>query len=1156
MELRQSPLSLPERMQADAQVAELASSEYRQAKYGLLETTVAAIEENSSLKSWHPDNWNWQQQYEPVPTDFDPLQYVPKEMYTNGQLDNAWDEIFTARNQAEVQSVLANANASARRKDIIANGSGWGQFWGTTIGLLSSPEYWPGLLYNPTGGIVRTAIELGVIGAAETAFHEFNMQRQQVNRDPYESLANVGTAALFSAALGGVIGKFVRKGDKELHNTFLGARAEIEREINDIARNQGLRDLNDVVDEIPVLNPLDDGLRSAGAREAGMGEGAEPIRGLRWGSGYISALRPLVKARVTEVHDLLNRYFGHDLQIKANAREVEVWDAAQGKMVKTGQIEHVAKPTSLARQVDRESHRMLVQGERAIREGFLDYVQHKGKSLTIARIKNLGRWEEYNQKLRWAQSNNDQALDPADIAVTTAAKKLREAVYAPIERAARRLELLDKDAREGLKNNLKKIGDQLRKASDPAEIKRLEQELERAQKALDDFEFKTGDVKFADSYSNRRLHRVNIERDVAKFKQMLTKRYKEIRTQTAFDEFKAKLQDRVLDRTTKIAKRTAMLTKKGLDPAKIAKDKTIRRYEREIAEANQKIATADITKFARTDAEFLAEIQENVDATYQRVVNGELSGEVWEKGAHSPKVFRERQLPLTDNELLDNDWLHTDMLDQIRAYINTTLRPIRMKEVAGDLEMQTELDAVAAAYQRKMNEALAKGDKALHDSLGKERTLNIEALEKVRDRYYGRSHRYEGRAATVANIFRAIRNLNVMRMMGGVLFTSLNDLTRLNAARIYVQALHGKGPGLWSAWQTLRNGTTLEDLKAIGAAAETLSMARMTKYVDLGVPILAGGHKSKAFLNLTAKGAKGLMKATLLTQWTDGMKLMAAALTQNQVVLMMRNYAKLTTKERTILAEMGIDERLAKDVMAQFDQFGDRFGKYGTSLNWDDWTDQAAAERMKDVLFRQSERILVTPRETDLPLVLADSELGRAFLQFKSFSLAAHNQTTVPLLERAQTGDLMSIYAMATMAVGAVPLEMLKMLEAGRENELKDYSAMDWGLAIVDRSALMPMLSMGFNTVDMALGNRITKEFGAQPVSRYSDRNITGSLGPTASTIGDLLRLTSSLAGDELDMRDLQAIKRLAPFQNYVILNRLANEALGKGKTKTTYSEK
>jgi hypothetical protein len=191
-------------------------------------------------------------------------------------------------------------------------------------------------------------------------------------------------------------------------------------------------------------------------------------------------------------------------------------------------------------------------------------------------------------------------------------------------------------------------------------------------------------------------------------------------------------------------------------------------------------------------------------------------------------------------------------------------------------------------------------------------------------------------------------------------------------------------------------------------------------------------------------------------------------------------------------------------------------------------------------------------------MVLADNELGRAFLQFKSFSLAAHNQTTVPMLERAQTGDLMAVYAMATMSVGAVPTEMVKMWESGREDELAKYTPMDWGLAIADRSAIAPLISMGFNMIDMTAGNRITEEFGANPVSRYSDRTVLGAFGPSFSTVGDMIRLTAGI-GDGLDNRDARAVRRLSPFQNYMLLNRLANELLPnqkRGRSDNRYLER
>ena len=160
------------------------------------------------------------------------------------------------------------------------------------------------------------------------------------------------------------------------------------------------------------------------------------------------------------------------------------------------------------------------------------------------------------------------------------------------------------------------------------------------------------------------------------------------------------------------------------------------------------------------------------------------------------------------------------------------------------------------------------------------------------------------------------------------------------------------------------------------------------------------------------------------------------------------------------------------------------------------------------------------------------------------------------MLERAQTGDLTTIYILAMMSIGAVPTEIMKMYEAGREDELKDYSPADWGLAIADRSAVAPLLSMAFNNIDLGLGNRVTQELGAKPTSRFSERNILGAFGPTASTVGDTVRFMGGMAADEINYRDARAGKRLLPFQNYMLLNRAANQMLpykGRKKAKKRY---
>jgi hypothetical protein len=1122
-------LNAADRATANAQAEEIASRLSPEVeKPTFLQTTVAAIEEGSTLKANIPgtDEWNrrWDKYRRPdaVSTDeFSPVDYVPKDMLNTGQLDHVWDDIVRATSPLEVQDVINQTNIEGRRREIIANGSGWAGFWGSTIGLFSSPELWPGLLWNPVGGVTRTALSLGAIAGTETAFQEATLQATQVSRDPYQSFATVGTALVGGAVVGGAVGKFIKP--RQIKKTY----DEIGAEIDEIANNNGLRDPAKMPEEMPPVTIENMG-STAGAQRAGLGAEEKPIRGLRWKTGWISALRPLAKARVPVVHEKLNQFFGHDLQLRMNDRKVTKWNPETQKFEETGEVEHLAKNTSLSRVVDREINQYEVSGYKVLREEFMKYVGYKGKSMTIARVQNRGLYEEFNRKVDWAMRNNDLAEDPADVAVTSAAERLRSEVYGPIEKLAHEADMFAAKQRKALERRVDYLRDKV-EAAEGAKLVKLKEQLKKAESDLEKMIERTGEVKFADSYLTRRFNSVAVEDNASAIKTLLRKRYEDLRRPDIYKDMRRMLEAEI----------------KALKEAK----KPTEALERELKEL-----TPENVKIS---GEMTNSIEGDVLRTYRKMVDGELFADVWHARSHTARVFKQRELPLTDNELLELGVLRTDMLGNIKGYVNSTLRPIRMKQAAGDTEMEGVLEEIETNYEIHIKRLQDAGKSKEATSLRREMNQVGQAMQTLRNRYYGRTELYQGNYASAANIWRSLRNLNVFRMMGGVLTTSMNDIARLNAAKIFAPELGRSGPGLISAWRTLRSGLTRESLEAAGFAAETVNMMRFEKFVDMGVPIASGNRFSKGMLNLTGVGAKALMKATLLTHWTDFMKLMAAVMTQNQTMKMMRGYSKLSRRNKTILAEMGIDEDFAKIVSDQFDQHGDRIGKHGYSLNWDDWTDQEAAERMKDIMFRQSERILVTPRESDLPVVLAETEMGRAFLQFKSFSLAAHNQTTVPLLERAQSGDLMTIYTISMMSVGAAATEIVKMYESGREDELAGYSGMDLALAVADRSAVAPMLNMAFNNIDLALGNRITREFGARPVSRYSTRNVLGAIGgPTAGTVGDIFALSSALASEEWDYKDARAAKRLAPFQNYMLLNRAANKMLPqKGRTKSKRRE-
>ena len=159
-------------------------------------------------------------------------------------------------------------------------------------------------------------------------------------------------------------------------------------------------------------------------------------------------------------------------------------------------------------------------------------------------------------------SNNDIAQDPADIAVTNAAKRLRSEVYAPIEKLGREMDLLARQEREELQKNLRYLTEQIGKSEDAVEVEALTKQLAKVQEEMDTFAERTGDVKFAETYGNRRIHRENAEKNSIPLKALLRQRYREIRESDAFKGFKNDVLEKIKLRKQRIVEREAKLQKK------------------------------------------------------------------------------------------------------------------------------------------------------------------------------------------------------------------------------------------------------------------------------------------------------------------------------------------------------------------------------------------------------------------------------------------------------------------------------------------------------------------------------------------------------------------------------------------------------------------
>ena len=554
-------------------------------------------------------------------------------------------------------------------------------------------------------------------------------------------------------------------------------------------------------------------------------------------------------------------------------------------------------------------------------------------------------------------------------------------------------------------------------------------------------------------------------------------------------------------------------------------------------------------------------VESDVSETFGNMVYGKQDGRVYGNEAHKPSSTKERMVPIHDNTALEREWLSTDVMAYGQSYLESTMRPTIMKRFAGDTEMESVNARVMESYGRMSDDALAQGDTKLANSLIQEGKDMVKMNIVAKNRFYHRSLVPKDPKSIGANLSRILRDFNVMIRMGGVTPTSLSDVGRYNMAKMYAPEIGRFGTTVRDGFKSMRKN--MEVMQDFGLFHEVDSNLRAARMLDIDDPNPAQWWLTRQF----DKMAYGLMRGSLLSEFTDLGKGITGNIVQNETWRLAKNWDNLTPKSKAKLANIGFDENMARGMQKEFKagkiQYLDS-NERAVATNWGTWTDQELAKDYSRVIFKESERILGTPNELTSP-IFADSEMAKMLLQFKSFSLAAHQQITTPMADRIKQGDIMAMQTIATALAMGVITEVIKAAIAGDEawERLGNYTPSDWAYRAIDRSAMIPLLVMGFNGMDTFLQNNLSKALEITPRGRASRHSWEQAMGPTPSLVTDAYSVLSAMSTGNFDQRDLATLRRLLPFNNLAWIARGVDEleeyagpALGVPKSGASKSRK
>ena len=488
------------------------------------------------------------------------------------------------------------------------------------------------------------------------------------------------------------------------------------------------------------------------------------------------------------------------------------------------------------------------------------------------------------------------------------------------------------------------------------------------------------------------------------------------------------------------------------------------------------------------------------------------------KGTNIQGPLRNRVFDIDDD--LIEEFLENDIRILGQRFYMSTVPDIEIYKQFGDVSMQQQIKDIAFEANEFVRTNKLEGKDAL--KVLAQRDKDIKNIAGMRDRMrnvYG----YQENNMFVRSM-RAARNLNYLRLLGGVTPSSLPDFARVMMAEGFGKTFATSLKAVTS--QKKVTAEIREELRLWGIGTDYIANGKSELIADIADYTQGGSSFERGLQTLSAKYGR----YNALDYWTAGMKQLHGMTMQTRVFDSLQKgiYPKK-------LGRLGINEADAKAMYEQVKLHGKREDGLWISgaKNWDD----VRLERMYGAAMRkESDRVVIIPGQ-EKPLFMSEP-LGQTFLQFKSFILSATQRVLVAGLQKQDEAQMMGFLGL----IGAgTTTYFIKQSISGRE--ISDDPAV-WVMEGIDRSGAIGILGEINNTVEKMSSNNIGLRslFGIDEVNmKQVNRTVTESLlGPT---FGSLLSTTVAAnnaitSGDPITDSDVRTLRRLLPYQNLFFLRR------------------
>jgi hypothetical protein len=478
-------------------------------------------------------------------------------------------------------------------------------------------------------------------------------------------------------------------------------------------------------------------------------------------------------------------------------------------------------------------------------------------------------------------------------------------------------------------------------------------------------------------------------------------------------------------------------------------------------------------------------------------------------------VFQKRSFVIPDK--LVEQFLENDIEVLGARYLKNVAPDLELTKKFGDVEMRAEIKRIEQDYIDQIKKTT---DPKAARKLNKAKERDIRDIAAMRDRIRGVYGQVDHDNPWV-RAGRVARDLNYMRLLGGVVASSIPDVSRVigaeGIAKTFTQGLVPLVTNIKGFKAAAR------EAKLYGVGTDALMGGRAEIIADVA-DYAAGGT---AFERGVRSAATKFSSINLMNQWTGGIKQLHAVVAQTRIgdELVSGKYDKR-------LGQLGISEENAQHIGNQLKRHGNKVDGVWV-FNTKAWDNQDLAMMWGAALRKESDRVIIMPGQ-EKPLFMS-SELGKTIGQFKTFMFSATQRILLSNLQRQDKHYIQGMIGLVSVGMMAY---VFKNWDAGRE--ISDDPRV-WVMEGIDRSGMLGMLMEANNTIEKISGNNygLRPMIGLNaPASRYASRSALDSLvGPTFGLMGTVIETAGAATGQrDWEASDTRAFRRLLPGQNLSII--------------------